>query len=243
MKRFSATPVNHLSDMVKRITHIVIYEDVRKLHSNTAMPDITASAEIDNHFDSNYDQDDADNFFLGAHDDLILDLDPDTIHRFKNIELLRKVAKINPELLSSEQQKFLRSALSQKFELNRKDVEYILGLIKQCNSISYSYRHSKTNKFLQDSHGVLRESDCLDILHQLDISDYVKSFRSSDWSYIGDILVVFEPEADWTTDDGTTFHNLVIYIKLDIDLSTKDAIALVSMHEAKYGQDSKPYNT
>lgn len=238
MKRMVISQTEHISNMVRRITHIVVCEDARdELTSTSISASLFASEEIDNH----YDQEEIDKYYLGVADDLILKEKPEVIHKFENIALLKKVAKLNPGLLSAVQQKLLQDVFNEKFTLTRKDVEKILDMIHNCNSISYSYKHKQTNRFLRDSEGVLRIEDCLDILHQLDISDYVSSRYSMDWDYIGDALIVFEPVADWVADDGTTFHDLVIYVKLDVDLTTKDAVALVSMHETKYNRDDRPY--
>ena len=238
MKRTTIPQAEHISSLVRRVTHIVICEDARDELTSTS---ISASLFASEEFDNDYDQEEVDKYYLGVDDDLILEESPEVIHKFENVALLKKVAKLNPDLLSAVQQKLLQDVFNKKFTLTRKDVEKILDMIHGCNSISYSYKHKQTNRFLRDSEGVLRIDDCLDILHQLDISDYVSSRYSMDWDYIGDALIVFEPIADWVADDGTTFHDLVIYVKLDVDLTTKDAIALVSMHEAKYGRDDRPY--
>ena len=239
MKRIINPQSENISNVVKRITHIVICEDARvELTSTSISASLFASEEVDN----DYDQQEVDNFYLGADDELIREAVPNIIHKFENVALLRRVAKIDPRLLSATQQKLLQEVFNTKFTLNRPDVAKILDMVHSCNSISYSYKHKNTNKFLQDSNGTLRLEDCLDILHQLDISDYVSSRYSTDWDYIGDALIVFEPVADWVADDGTTFHDLTIYLKLDVDLTTHDAIALVSMHETKYGRDPRPYS-
>lgn len=233
MKRLSnssgSTIYLHLTDIVKRIDHIVICEDL------TRTPYTVSASEnvIDDAFSN-------EQFYITFSDSQLLELTAEEIHQFKNIELIGRIAKLDVDLLSAAQLKQLKEAYSKKVICSKEDVEKILTMIQTCKSVSYDGRHWKTNKFLKDDSGSIRTQDCLDILHQLTIEDYVANSRSYNISHIGNHLIVFEPDDDWETNDGKVLQNLKIYVKLDIDESDQSAVALVSMHIAEH-VDDYPY--
>lgn len=221
----------HLSDILERITHIIICEDI-----NSTYGMISASSEFEN---DGEDMDD-EQFYLTLSDSNLLELSDAEIHAISNIELIGRIAKLDIDRLSLQQRKALREAYGKKTQATEADIENLLKMLRDCNSISYERRHRKTNKFLTDSSGRLKESECLELLHQLTLGDYVATSKSYNPNHIGNQLFIFEPNATWETDDGTVLENIVIYIKLDIDESTKTSVALVSMHEAEYA-DHHPY--
>ena len=116
----------------------------------------------------------------------------------------------------------------------------LLNKLKTCTSVSYDRKHKKTNAFLFDDEGKFREQDCLDIIKNLKVEDYVASTRSYNPNFLGHNLIVFEPDADWELSNGMVLHNLTVYVKLDVDETTGQCVALVSMH-AVSRDDELPY--
>lgn len=216
----------HLSDLIDRITNIIICDDVEKVPSA-----LMSSTEVD---------DDDEQFFVSLSNEQLLEFTQDEIHAFSNLELLDRIYHLAPYRLSKDQIQSLRAWYKKKVIIDKKDVRDLLELLKQCSHISYQNLHKKTNQFAADDEGMLRESDCLEIIHQLEVSDYVANSRSINANHFGNNIIIFQPEADWETSEGEIIEDLVIYIKLDIDETTKHAVALISFHPADY-VDSHPY--
>lgn len=233
MKRMSNdSTFTHLSSIVKRIDHIVICEDLSR-RPYILSSKVTAS-EV-------YDELDDEQYLITLTDEQLQDLPKEKIHSLNNLELLGRLAKIDLDLLSYDQLDLLRKEYATKVIIDEEDVSKILNMIQSCTSISYEGQHWKTNKFLKDSNGNLRKEDCIDILHQLTVEDYAANSRSFNINHIGNHLIVFEPDASWETEEGEILSDIKIYIKLDIDESDGTAMALISMHQAKYDNDYYPY--
>lgn len=233
MKRMMHTSHTiHLSDIVKHIDHIVICEDLSR------RPYILSSSVL-----ASNDEDELtdEQFLITLSDEQLEEIPDRRIHTFTNLELIGRYAKIDPDLLSAEQLERLKSEYSTKVIIDRKDVEKILAQIQNCNSISYEGQHWKTNKFLKDANGQLRKDDCLDILHQITVEDYIANSRSFNLNHIGNDVIVFEPDAEWETSDGRVLSDIKVYVKLDVDESDGSAIALISMHQAAYDNNYYPY--
>lgn len=229
MKRMIRTvPLLHLSDILNRIDHIIICENVDNYHKVTASETIEDDEMTD------------DEFYLTLSDSNLLELSADKLSKISNIELLGRIAKLDINKLNLHQRELLREAYRRKVVVDKQDVEELINRLKSCNSISYERRHSKTNEFLLDSNGRLPESECLSIIHQLTTSDYVATTRSYNPNHIGNYLFIFEPDCSWQTEDGTILEDITLYIKLDIDETTHNAVALVSMHVADYFS-KRPY--
>ena len=220
----------HLSDIVKSIDHIVICE-------NLIQRPYIISADTDVDEDELTDE----QFYITLTDSEIAGLPIDKLHSFTNIELLGRIAKIDYSLLTVEQKEAIKKAFSRKVILSESDVQKILNMIKGCTSVSYEGQHWKTNKFLKGPDGKIRKQDCLDILHQLTIEDYVANSKSFNLNHIGNHLIIFEPDSDWELADGTILSDIKIYVKLDIDETDGSAAALISMHQAAYDDDRYPY--
>ena len=218
----------HLSDYIDKISHIIIYNDINSAHSVFSSDDIDAEEISD------------DSFYLYFTDEQLLSLDKKIVQKITNLELLERIAKLNASLLSANQLNYLRDNLKQKCIIDKNDIQKILNLLKDCKSISYERNHRKTNAFLLDSGGQLKSDECLEIIHNLGVDDYVASSKSYNLKHIGNNIIIFEPDCRWEFDDGTIVEDLTIYVKLDIDETTKFAVALISMHEAGY-LDDKPY--
>lgn len=127
-----------------------------------------------------------------------------------------------------------QSVLS-KFTLSREEVAVILEKLKKCYRINQN-DYYKTLKFLKEFK--LSLGDCLDIIHGLKVDDYYANTKSRNPDHIGNNLMIFEP-SNVKLSGGRIINNVVIYIKIDVDDTTNEAIALVSIH--KGSQDKLPY--
>ena len=167
-------------------------------------------------------------------DKQLSELTEEEIHQFTNVELLYRLARIDKDKLSANQLKLLQDPNSRiTFQLSEEDKRKLIESLKKCKNISYDGRHLKTNKFALDSEHNLRVDDCIEILHNLTISDYEENTYSSNGNHLGDNLVVLQPTVKWRTNNGIVFQNLLLYIKLDIDLTDDVTVALVSFHNAE----------
>lgn len=223
----------HLSDIVSNIKHIVIYDDIEfaRFVNVEQCEDVFGGEDIND-----------DDFLYSMTPEGLAHLDLPLIHRITNIQIIEKIAKVDYSKLSDAQKHALKKELSKKVVVDKADVESLLSIIRNCDSVSYEFRHKKTNDFLRDNHGNIRKQDCLDILHNLRVEDYVASTKSFNIGHIGNNLMIFEPDADWELSDGVVLSDLTIYVKLDVDETTHDAIALVSMHGLEYPKDATPYS-
>lgn len=216
----------HLSDVLTKISSIIICEDVMRSPSY-----ISSSTDA---------EEDDESFYISFTDEQLLQLANSEIKRFTNPELLDRLYHAAPDKLTAEQLIILRNWYKRKVIVDAKDVEKVLELLRACTNIYYANQHAKTNAFALDSDRNLREDECIDIIHQLTLEDYVANSRSVNPSFFGNNLIIFEPQADWTTNEGTVISDLKVYIKLDLDKTTKTAVALISFHGAEY-DDVYPY--
>lgn len=217
MYRYRLTKTS-LLDVVTRITHIEICDDVADLYGYSAA--VAASEDIDS-------------YYLDVDDEELLSADPDTMHSFQDIDLLVRVGRIDPELLSKQQKKQLQKNLKTKNidEVTEQDIENLLILVNKCNSVSYDFHHDKTNEFGLDAEGQLRARMILRILRKLTVDDWKYKTRSINWNHLGNTLFVFKPKLDYVDKMGMHHSQVELYIKLDVDETTKSAVALVAMHE------------
>lgn len=224
----------NLASIIYRITKFEFVDDVRDEYCILSqMPDnLFASEDIE--LDPEYDQQEQDLIYLGYSDAQLKQLPLDIIHKFKNIDLLIRVGRLNKNLLSIQQNKFLIDTLSikdrQHDTITDNDINYLLDLIKNCNRIDYDLAHEKTNIFAFNSRGEFREAAVLRVLHNLQLSDWRYKTRSINYRYLGNTLFIFNPKITWRDNDGND-HDLNVYIKLDVSKTTHTAIALVSFHE------------
>lgn len=114
-----------------------------------------------------------------------------------------------------------------KFEIPRDVVKIIIDRFKDCTTI-HTNNYYETIKFLKENSLTLE--DCLEIIHKLKVSDYYKNTISTNPDFAGNNLIIFEPKVVELF-DGRVFKDLIIYLKLDLDETTRDAIALVSIHK------------
>lgn len=226
---------NSLESVVSAIVCSYICDDVRQEPCHLAvMPNpIFGATKYTPSSDEDYDPQEEEEFYLGVNDSVLLNLPKNIVHRFRNIDLLVRIAKLNGKMLSYNQYDYLKKNLKRKSGhsiITDKDIVYLLKLLKNCDNIDYSFSHSKTNEFILTKDGKLRKEDVLNVLHNLEFNDWAYKTRSVNWNHLGDTLFIFTPHVDWTTSDGKYLNNVEIYIKLDVDKTSGKTIALVSMH-------------
>ena len=223
-------PTVHISDLFDTIFHIRICDDLDRVILSSSDRVCANTDTID------------ESYYIQFSDAQLLELSDDIIHTFSDPRLLERIGKLDRDRLSAVQLEVLHDALSVQYIIDASDIRKLLDLIKKCTSVSYEGNHKKTNRFLIDSHGRLRYDDCLAILQALQVEDYVASTRSYNFNHLGNNLIIFQPNADWELSDGTIVCGLTIYVKLDIDETTRSAVALVSMHDTDI-IDPKPYQS
>lgn len=231
MKRLirSATR-KHMSEDISHIIHIHMCDDI-----NSAFMSLKSTAIMAATDDTTIDE-----YYSKFSDMQLLDLSDEEIHTIHDVRLIERIAKLDSSRLSKDQLLSLKDALSELQIIDKHDVETILSKLKTCTSVSYDRKHKKTNAFLFDDEGKFREQDCLDIIKNLEVEDYVASTRSYNPNFLGHNLIIFEPDADWELSNGIILHNLTVYVKLDVDETTGQCVALVSMH-AVNRDDELPY--
>lgn len=235
MKRYihAKEQLPHLSDLIRKISFIVICDDIER------MPLTISSSEDVDLPDGQELTDEQD--MITWPDSYLLDLTEEEVHQLTNFELLNRIAKLAKDKLSRKQvvdlQKHNRSA---KFIVDEADVENIIEMLKNCKQISYAGFHKKTSRFAVDSEGEFREEDCIKIIRNLKVEDYVTSGHSDNYMFLGNTVIIFQPSTDWTLNNGMTLKDFTIYVKLDIDETTKVAAALISFHDTIL-DDPHPY--
>lgn len=241
MKTYIASNSNlnkaDLSAIVKKIIKIEVVDDARNEYCVLSQMPQSLFADEDIDSDPEYDQQETDMWYLGFSDEELSKLNLDTIHKFQNTDLLIRIGRINKNLLSEEQRRYLENTLSTKNsthdKLTDKDINYMLQLIRDCNDIRYDYSHIKTNEFTFDKNKQFRKNAVLRVLKGLKFEDWKYKTRSVNYRYLGNTLFIFDPDVVWKDQEGNTKY-LRLYIKLDVQESLGIAIALVSFHE--YGE-------
>ena len=232
MKRFihATERLPHLRDIVDRINFINFCEDI------TRMPcTISCAEELPDGVDLTEEQS-----LISLTDEQLSELSSIEIKKFTNTELLNRLARIDNSKLSLAQRNLLKQANKDKFVVDKADVVDLLAKLKACKRISYSGQHVKTNSFALDSNGDFREDDCRNIIKGLKLGDYVSHGYSDHDGFLGNNIVIFEPRVTWRASNGAVFRNLLVYVKLDIDLTNNVAVALISLHDTNK-EDSHPY--
>lgn len=237
MKRWihaSTDNIPHLSEIVPRINSIIFCEDILR------QPCIISASEELEDLPDGMDLTD-EQALVTLTDEQLSQIETSDVRNFTNPELLNRIARIDKSKLSFNQIQFLKQYNRQnQFIIDENDVKDLIEKLGKCTNISYPGQHWKTNKFALDSSGNLRKSDCLDIIHNLEVGDYVASGNSDNLGYLGNNIIIFEPTEDWKTNTGIVFHDLIIYVKLDIDQTDDITVAIISIHQTTR-EDSHPY--
>lgn len=205
----------HLADILNQIQYFVIVDDVHDVD----LCEVNAADEIESD----------DEFLMSLPDDKLMDMTDLEFESIANIEVLDRIAKLDKSKLSRHQINLLRSEYSKKAVISESDIEKLLKLFQSCNKIRVSDR-AKNNKFLAEYD--LSANDMLSILHNLKPTDFDMRTRSINYSYLGDNIIILKPNILIPTTDVVVGANL--YVKLDIDESTKQCAAFISIHPREF---------
>lgn len=206
----------HLGDVLNAIDFILVYNDINDAHFFNFL-----STPLDEDVDDITDS--ADAARLAMTDAQLKTISDDDVHKITNIELLDRICKVDKTKLSDAQRKTLIALYKQKFIVDEKDVEKLLECIKKCDKLFTEKR--PVNMTFMNTYG-LNDADVLKILRGMTVADYYCNTRSININHLGNNLLIFEPVVNL----GAKRQKICIYIKLDIDETTKDCVMLVSIH-------------
>lgn len=215
----------HLRDILKGIEAIYIYNDARQAH---LQEDLT---ESDGDVSS-------DELLLSWPDDKLLELPEEKIHEIRNLKLIHRIARQDKSKLSAEQLQSIQEFYKKKWFLDKEDVEALIEYLKECHRLYIAERPK--NESLLRLYDLTTE-DCLDIIHDLTVSDYIANTANTHYDYLGNHVVIFEP-TNIQLPDGRDLGDLLVYIKLDLGLEEEPdhATTSISFHKTTH-EDPKPY--
>lgn len=234
MKRYvrTATDIPHLSDILKRVVCIKFCDDLNREPTRLEESSrIYADESMDDYLpDDNYIMTYNDDQLLGMYNDPELKVKMESLTKPELLVRLRKLCKDNltPEQLSIAYE-YIKN---KKVEIDSEGVEKLLERMKKCNNVVYLGSHNDTNIFILDEDGNIRKTDCLDVVKSLTVKNWIDEMNGLDDHYFGDILIVFQTHTDWVDNDGNVQEDLCIYIKVDLNLTSGDAVLIVTMHPA-----------
>lgn len=212
----------HLRDMIKGIDYFLLFDDIDNAHY-----------ELNEALDE---EDTKTISLLGMTDEQLAELKKEDIKEINNVELLYRLAKINRNKLTPEQIEIIEKDARNKIVISKEDVEDLLEKFRKCNKIYYGYP-LKTREFLREYD--LTEEDVLYVIKNLTVEDYYANTRNIARWHEGNHLIIFEP-SNVKLENGRELGDITLYIKLDIDETTNNAIAMISFHGAEF--DNKlPY--
>lgn len=221
---------DRLEDLIKGATikSIWVYDDIEDAHF---MSSIKESISVDEDEDPSEEE-----YLLSLPDARLVELPKEQIQEITNLELLDRIAKSANHLLSEEQLDTLRKAYAKKLIIDRPGVLELLNKIQSCSRLFIAGR-PKNQAFL-DKHNLDTEQ-CLDIIRQLEVEDFVATTtKGFNLKHFGNQLVIFEPANVCVGE--LNLGDLTVYIKIDLDESSKDAVVAVSFHETDH-PNHKPY--
>lgn len=207
----------HLRDVIKSIKLINIFDDVK--HSHYFNEDISKLNE-----DEDITQEDE---YLFYSDESLSRLSQDILHSFTNVELLDRIAKMNVNLLSDEQQKILKDVYKQKIRIDKADVEHILSKLKQCKLVNIAERIKNTEFAVKYE---ITSDDYKEIINSLKVSDYYGNTRDYSLEHFGNNLIIFQ-KSGMQLSSGAFIEDVNIYIKINLDTTDNTAVAAISFHD------------
>lgn len=170
-------------------------------------------------------------------DEKLSNLTQDEVSNITDTNILYRILKLNPKLLSDYQRNFLHFVFDRKDKLSESDVKDILVSIKTAKRAIY-VPSNKNNTFV-NSYGI-SDNDMLEYVKKLTIGDYVCSTIYNDDFLFGHNLIVFEPTRSMILENGDTITGITVYVKIDLDYKNKDVVFLVSFHDTDK-TDFRPY--
>lgn len=215
----------HLTDLFDEIVAIVYIDNIKSYTHSIIM-----ASEDDEDFE--YDGSE----YISYSDKRLLSISEEDMNAITNLDVLDRIRKLDMDLLTDEQIKLLQEEYRTKVIIDRSDVQKILDMLKDCNDF---YRVPRGKNIAFEKKHNMKMQDYLDIIHSLEISDYVNNTKSMDRKYLGNDIIVFMPKGEFELERGGTLSDFYIYIKIDLT-ETDDVIAAISFHDTKK-EDYKPY--
>lgn len=211
MKRYIRTSTS-LTDLISRIKYFVVVDNIEDCNLSV----INASEDTD--------ADDAE-YLLSLPDRLLSELTDDEIHSITNIDVLGRLAKLCEDRLTRSQINALRKEYAKKLPIDASTKQQLLALFKQCNKVIVATRKKNTDFIAEYD---LSSEDILNILHSLKPSDFNSRTRNINYGHLGNNIIILYPNILIPNKDIFVGANL--YVKLDIDDQSGDAIVYISLH-------------
>lgn len=203
----------HISEIIGEIKYFIYATDgVDAIFSSSNIYDDDMQAEID--------------ALLSLPDERFANIPKSRLQRVKDVQIIDRAVHLCKDKLSDEQLDIITTEYQKKYSISLSDVQIILDKFKSCNDI-YLSGYRKNTEFIK-KYG-LTDVDILNIIHSLTVKDYKSNTKDIVYPYLGDVLMIFKKHNVQLPGGGNT--SIVVYIKLDIDESTDDTIAILSIHE------------
>ena len=208
-----------LSDLLSQVDMSVVFVDDFNLYNRTSI-ECSATENYNDYTDEE-----------------LANLDKSELSQISDVQTLMRIGKINRKLLTPAQKAIVDKAYENKVIILKPDVKNILNDFKQKTYAAFM-PYSKNKGFLQQ-YGIT-PYDALYAIQHLTVGDYVANTQNIIPTYYGDELIIFEPTRALPLKNGDTISNVIIYIKVDLDLSKGDGVYLISFHDTDT-EDYKPY--
>lgn len=225
MKRYirssnaSNNEVMQLSDLLSQVDMRVVIVDDFSLFNRGAIE----CSEIENY-----------NEYSDAE---LAQLNQSEVSQIKDIQILMRIGKLNRKLLTPAQKLLVIKEYEKKVIVAESTVKYILNDLKQKSYVSFM--PYKENEGFMKKYGITPD-DALYAIQHLTVGDYVNNTKNKIPTYYGDELIIFEPTRSLPLKNGNRLTGVIIYIKVDLDLSNGDGVYLISFHDTDR-EDNKPY--
>lgn len=207
--------IPHISEIIRKIKYFVYMGPGSvTIYSSTGM---TEEEEADV------------NFYMSLPDEMFKEASAERLQQIKDVNVIDRMVHLCKEKLSQEQKDIIEIEYRKKYVIGLQDVQNLLDKFKQCNNIYY-VGYAKTKEFIYEYK--LSDQDLLDIVHSLTVKDYKNNTKNIVYPYLGNVLMVFNKRNVIMPNGEST--SIDIYIKLDVDESTNDTVALLSIHEVDY---------
>lgn len=203
----------HISEIIGKIKYFVYATDgIDAIFSSSNIYDDDMQAEID--------------ALLSLPDERFANIPKSRLQRVKDVQVIDRAVHLCKDKLSDEQLDIITIEYKKKYSISLSDVQVILDKFRGCNNI-YLSGYRKNTEFVKKYE--LTDVDILNIIHSLTVKDYKSNTKDIVYPYLGDVLMIFKKHNVQLPKGGST--SIVVYIKLDIDESTDDTIAILSIHE------------
>ncbi len=214
--------MRYLDELINNINfnYFVFYSNLNDAYLKQSIT--TESFDFEEDIEDSYDM-----YLLESKSkDYLHKLSVDEINNIKNFELLDRVVSIGrKEDLTADQLRILEREYSKKFQITRSSITKLLNKFTKCNRLFID--NNKPQDFITKYN--LRENDLLKMIHSLSLSDCYFNTHSGSFNKLRNNLIIFKKRFILSDEDESKNVDVEILIKLDIDETTKDGIALISM--------------